>query len=80
MENILIVDRIVEGYAHCEDPDREPHIIALSQLPKGIREGSVLRRADGGYQLDHEETARRKALNHNLLTQLIEKNKGRKNS
>ena len=70
MSNILIVDRIEAGFAVCEDENRTTTPIALSALPKGVREGDCLRPVDGGYVIDADEAARRRALNKALFEQL----------
>jgi len=70
MDNILIVDRIEAGIAVCEGEDRMTMRIPLSELPKNIREGDCLRPLPGGYVIDHDETARRRARNKELFDKL----------
>lgn len=51
----LIIDRIEEGIAVCEDAARGMVEVALDALPEGAREGSVLKDAGSeGWQLDAE--------------------------
>ena len=70
MSNILIVDRIEEEFAVCEDETLAFRRILLSQLPPNVREGDCLRPAGDGYIIDGEETARRRALNKQLFDRL----------
>lgn len=60
----LIVDRIENGIAVLEKDDLSVVEVALSALPDGTKEGSViLQNEDGSYNLDlTEEEARRKRL------------------
>lgn len=51
---MLIIDRIEEGIAVCEDAARGMVEIAVENLPKGAKEGSVLKDAGEGWQLDLE--------------------------
>jgi len=61
MSNTLIVDRIEAGFAVCEVEGGTFTHIALSELPRGVREGDCLRPNGDGYIIDTEETARRRA-------------------
>ena len=54
---VVCVDRIEEGYAILLRDD-STYRVALSVLPEGTREGSVLRVEDGAYQLDILEEQR----------------------
>jgi len=57
---LLIVDRIVGDLAVCERDDGSHVHIALAELPAAVREGSVLVRVDGAWQLNLQaEQARR---------------------
>lgn len=55
-----IIDRIENGYAICETPDRHMHSIAVSALPDGIAEGMVLAAQDRTYIIDQAATQRRR--------------------
>jgi len=58
-----IVDRIEGGLAVCEREDGAFEDIPLCQLPKGVRDGSMLVREDGAWALDlRAERERRKRL------------------
>ena len=60
MEEILIVDRIENGYAVCETEQGEKKDIPLSET-KDVHEGDVLILKDGVYIPDKDKTeARRK--------------------
>ena len=60
---MLIVDRIVEDLAVCEQDDGSHVHIAVKELPKSVREGSVLVQVNGAWQLDlATEQARRAKL------------------
>ncbi len=56
----LIVDRIEEGLAVCEEENGSMQSLPLSLLPPGIREGSVIRKEGGRYLADPEGEARRR--------------------
>jgi len=73
MKNILTVDRIEEGFAVCEAEDLSFRRIALSELPKGVREGDCLRSEGDGYVIDKDEAARRRAHNKALFDMLKKK-------
>lgn len=49
------VDRIECGVAVCEDDDLNIVNISLSLLPKGVKEGSVLKCVNGKYVLNKQE-------------------------
>lgn len=62
MEEILIVDRIENGYAVCETEKGEKKDILLSET-KDVHEGDVLILKDGVYIPDKDKTeARRKRI------------------
>lgn len=60
----LIVDRTENGIAILEKEDLSHIEVALTDLPKGTKEGSVvIQNEDGSYSLDlNEEEARRKRM------------------
>ena len=51
-----IIDRLEEGLAICETELRKRISVPVSHLPKGIKEGDVLREEEGRFSLDSEET------------------------
>lgn len=53
---MLIIDRIEENCAVCEYGEDKIVILPTAVLPKGAKEGSVIK-----FILDGEETAKRKA-------------------
>lgn len=56
MEEILVIDRIENNIAVCEN--RENGIIIeidVSKLPDKIKQGSIIKYIDGNYRLDLEE-------------------------
>lgn len=61
MEEELAIDRIEGDIAVCENrKTKEMRNISLSELPKGIREGSILKWQNGKYELDESrETEKR---------------------
>lgn len=54
------VDRIEGNFAVCEDESGEMHDIALSELPEGTAEGSVIDAVSGGYVLNSAEEDKRR--------------------
>lgn len=69
-----VVDRIVDGRTAVllvGDDEREMPV-PVETLPEGVREGSWLRfdPQDGSFQLDEEETARRRAAVQDKLARL----------
>ncbi len=56
MQDILVIDRIEGEYAICENRHTKEIInINLQKLPKGIKEGTVLRCNNGKYEINIEE-------------------------
>ncbi len=56
-----IIDRFEPPFAVCENSDTEEQKnIPLTELPEDIHEGDVLRETLSGYQVDGEETRRRR--------------------
>lgn len=70
---ILTVDRIEGDYALCEAPDKSIITLLLSDLPEGLTEGDVLRLAEDRYQIDPDETAKRREQNHDLFHSIFHK-------
>ena len=57
----LILDRIEESYAICEDMDtRETLSYPAGLLPEGVSPGDVLQYDGSGFTIDHEETETRR--------------------
>ena len=56
---MIIVDRIEEGFAVVYFGD-EKRVIPLSDLPEGVREGSVLKHSSEGFVPDPEAEAERR--------------------
>lgn len=54
------VDRIEEGLAVLEGPDQSFSRIDLSLLPAQVKEGDCLVQSGGQWQIDKEETCRRR--------------------
>lgn len=53
MEEVLVVDRIEGDIAVCENrKNGKMHNVSLSDLPKNIQEGNVLKWKDGKYEID----------------------------
>ena len=73
MPERMTVDRIEDGLAVCEGPDRQMRALPLEMLPEGVREGDCLIEEDGRYLLDPEETQSRRAANLALLRELMER-------
>ena len=69
----LVIDRITDGFAVCEDSGRNMHDIPLANLPGDISEGDCLVFTDGAYAVDKEETNRRRKENLKLLRSLLKK-------
>ena len=59
INSILVIDRIEDDYAVCEDRGTKEIIdIDLSSLPEDIAEGDVIKFINGRYQVDKEEQMR----------------------
>ncbi len=56
----LTVDRIVEGIAVVENEDMNHFEISLSDLPQGVKEGTVLFFDGTNYLIDIDEEAERR--------------------
>lgn len=55
----LIVDRIEEKIAVCEEETGKMLEINLEELPTGTKEGSIISKRDGTYYLEEEEEKKR---------------------
>ena len=60
IEGRLIVDRLEEGYAVCEQEDRSMVRIPTDRLPAGVREGDVLAAQGSRYRQDPAAAQKRK--------------------
>ena len=58
--DLLIVDRIEENTAVCEDEQGNMQSILLTRLPAGVKEGDCLVRKEDGYLIDRQLTQRRR--------------------
>ena len=67
-----IIDRLEEGLAICETELRKRISVPVSHLPKGIKEGDVLREEEGRFFLDSEETDKRRREMKKKLMDLFE--------
>ena len=67
-----IIDRLEEGLAICETELRKRISVPVSHLPKGIKEGDVLREEEGRFSLDSEETDKRRREMKKTLMDLFE--------
>ena len=67
-----IIDRLEEGLAICETELRKRISVPVSHLPKGIKEGEVLREEEGRFSLDSEETDKRRREMKKKLMDLFE--------
>lgn len=73
---MLIIDRIEEGFAVCQD-DKGGYInVPVDLLPKGAGEGAALKAIDGGYALDGAYGAERRRTLENKMNSLFNRNKG----
>lgn len=70
MDKYLIVDRIEESFAVCEN-DELIEEISLNFLPEDVKEGDVLVFDDeGNYIVDREQTESRRAMMNKILSDL----------
>ena len=66
-----IIDRIEGGIAVCEDEKRNMSEIKLSDLPKGVKEGSVINYENGEYTVDKRAESVRRERIQNLENELF---------
>lgn len=71
MEDYLIVESIQNGLAVCETKDKRICAVPLASLPAATKAGDVLVLISGKYEINEQETARRKQLNKNLYKSLL---------
>ena len=67
---VLSIDRIEGSFAICIDERQGRHSIPLASLPMGAGEGDILRRTENGYQLEPQETGRRRKAASERLSRL----------
>lgn len=67
----LIIDRFEGNYAICEDEERGIFAIEIVELPKGIKEGSLLNISDSGIiSIDKKKTDDRREKIKNMQKDL----------
>lgn len=60
-----IVDRIEENIVVCENVNTKEIVsIEISNLPNGIKKGQVIKYINQKYEIDKEETEKRKQIIH----------------
>lgn len=60
MRRLLSIERIAGETALCEDDEGKRVRLPRASLPDGAGEGDLLRPVPGGWEIDREETARRR--------------------
>jgi hypothetical protein len=71
MNERYIIDRFEGETAVCETQDEETIAINRADLPDNVREGMVIRRENGVYFADEQETKSRQERIRNLLKRVI---------
>lgn len=71
MSERYIIDRFEGETAVCETQDEETIAINRADLPDNVREGTVIRRENGTYVADEQETKSRQERIRNLLKRVI---------
>lgn len=56
----ISVDRLEGEFAICIDDNEKTRKINIKKLPKGVKEGDVLKVLKNGYELDEKETKKRR--------------------
>lgn len=67
---MLVIDRIEEGIAVCEGGEGRVEL-PVQSLPDGAQEGDCLYLQEGVWQIDREETLRRRQQNHSRAAGLF---------
>ena len=68
----IIIDRFEGIYAICEDADKKFFAIETGELPKGVKEGTVLAiTEEGELQVDQAETDARREKLHDKQRRLF---------
>ena len=71
MNERYIIDRFEGETAVCETQDEETIAINRADLPDNVREGMVIRRENGVYFADEQETKSRQERTRHLLKRVI---------
>lgn len=71
MNEKYIIDRFEGETAVCETVDEETVAIDRASLPENAREGMVIRRENGGYIADEQETKSRQERIKSLLKRVM---------
>lgn len=66
------IDRINENTAVCEDENGNLLKLMASELPRGVKEGDILRKQDGVWCKDEKESSERRQAMKEKLNRLIE--------
>nr|WP_314460570.1 DUF3006 domain-containing protein [uncultured Clostridium sp.] len=66
-----IIDRIERNIVICEEESGSKVKFSLEDIPKEAREGDVLLNINGAFQIDGEETDRRRQKMREKLNRLI---------
>ncbi len=66
-----IIDRIEQDIVICEEESGSMVKLSLQEIPKDAREGDVLLNINGAFQIDTEETKRRRQKMREKLNRLI---------
>lgn len=69
-----MIDRLEQELAVCENESKEMVSIPLDRLPKGVKEGDVLREQEGVYTVDEDATRDRRARMRKKMMDLFERN------
>ncbi len=70
-KQFLVVEKIENGHAYCEDSAKNIIMIPLLNLPKNIKENDCIRILENGYMIDEELTQNRKKNIVNLSKSLF---------
>jgi hypothetical protein len=74
---VYTIDRVDSGIAVCENLETGKSIeIAMTSLPKGAKEGDVIRKDGDGYIIDSALTEQRKTELSDRLDRLFKKHNG----
>lgn len=65
------VDRLEGEFAICIGDDEKTHKINLKKLPKGVKEGDVLKVLKDGFEIDKKETKKRREETFSLQEEIF---------
>lgn len=68
----ITIDRIEQELAVCQSENGENRVIAVSELPEGVKEGMILAEENGLWTIDREETEKRRQEMKDRLKRLTE--------